>query len=242
MGFYRGPKLITDSLVLYLDAANPKSYIGSGTTWTDLTNEKNNGSLINGPTFNNNNKGSIVFDGINDYVNFPEISPPNTINNFSFGLWFSPTVTISPGSLTTFSMLIEVQDQRFGSSRPDNYIYFLTNGELLFATFTPTNNLTSLQTTWVSNEWYNVFCTYESSTGTKKLFINGELENSVTGVLGNYFNTFTHFGLGSYNATSSFSPTNGFNGKISTVKVYNRELYPKEILQNYNVTKSRFGL
>ena len=64
------PKIVTDGLVLCLDAANPKSYPGSGTTWYDLSGNGNHGTLINGPTYNSDNKGSIVFDGIDDYVSF----------------------------------------------------------------------------------------------------------------------------------------------------------------------------
>jgi len=237
-----GPNIITDGLVFYVDAANPKSYPGVGTIWSDISKTGDDGTLVNGTTFDSNNNGSILFDGADDYVNFSELTPANTLNTFSFGLWFSPTITITPGSLATFSMLMEAQDQRLASLRPDNYIYFLTNGELLFATFSPTNDLVSLQTTWDSDEWYQVFFTYEPINGEKKLFINGELENSVTGVTGNYFNTFTHFGLGAYNASPIFSPTNAFNGNISNFMVYNRTLSEQEVLQNYNSIKSRFNI
>jgi hypothetical protein len=213
-----------------------------GTTWSDLSKTGDDGTLENGPTFDSANNGSILFDGVDDYINFSELTPANTLNTFSFGLWFSPTTTITPGSLATFSMLMEAQDQRFASLGPDNYIYFLTNGELVFATFTPTNNVVSLQTTWNSDEWYQLFCTYEPIYGEKKLYINGELENSVNGVTGNYFNTFTHFGLGAYNAGLSFSPSNAFNGKISNFNIYNRTLSDGEVNKNYNTLKSRYGL
>jgi hypothetical protein len=242
MGFYYSPKIVTDGLVFYVDAANRKSYPGSGVDWNDLSGNEYNGTLINGTSFDPLNNGSFIFNGVNNYIDFPELLPANTVNNFSFGLWFSPSVTITPGSLANFSMLAEAQDQRFTSSRPDNYIYFLTNGQLLFATFTPTNNVASIQTIWNSDEWYHVFCTYESSTGTKKLFINGEVENSITGIAGNYFNTFTHFGLGAYNSTTSFSPSNAFNGKMANYMMYTKTLSEEEVLQNYNALKSRYGL
>jgi hypothetical protein len=242
MSFHYSPNIITDGLVFYVDAANSKSYPGVGTTWSDLSKTGDDGTLENGPTFDSANNGSILFDGVDDYINFSELTPANTLNTFSFGLWFSPTTTITPGSLATFSMLMEAQDQRFASLGPDNYIYFLTNGELVFATFTPTNNVVSLQTTWNSDEWYQLFCTYEPIYGEKKLYINGELENSVNGVTGNYFNTFTHFGLGAYNAGLSFSPSNAFNGKISNFNIYNRTLSDGEVNKNYNTLKSRYGL
>jgi len=65
---YYGPKIVTSGLVLCLDAANKRSYPGTGTTWTDLSGNSNNGTLINGPTFNAGNQGGIVFDGTNDYI------------------------------------------------------------------------------------------------------------------------------------------------------------------------------
>ena len=71
MAFIHSPKIITDGLVLALDAGNTKSYPGSGTVWTDLSGNNNTGTLTNGPTFNAANGGSIVFDGTNDYVTLP---------------------------------------------------------------------------------------------------------------------------------------------------------------------------
>ena len=68
MATYYSPKIVTNGLVLCLDAGNTKSYSGSGTTWTDLSESATNGTLTNGPTFNSDNKGSIVFDGIDDYI------------------------------------------------------------------------------------------------------------------------------------------------------------------------------
>ena len=69
MAISRGPKIVTNGLVLALDAADKNSYVGSGTTWKDLSGNSFNGTLTNGPTFSNTNGGAIVFDGTNDYVN-----------------------------------------------------------------------------------------------------------------------------------------------------------------------------
>ena len=62
------PNIVTDNLVFCVDAANTKSYSGSGTIWKDISGEDNDGTLVNGPTFSNDNGGSIVFDGTNDYI------------------------------------------------------------------------------------------------------------------------------------------------------------------------------
>lgn len=77
MALNHSPKIVTNGLVLYLDAANQKSYPGSGTTWTDLSGNGNTGTLTNGPTFSANNNGGIVFDGANDYVSISNSSSLN---------------------------------------------------------------------------------------------------------------------------------------------------------------------
>ena len=69
MAYSNGPKIVTDGLVLCLDAANSKSYPGTGTAWNDLSGNGNNGTLINGVGYNSNNGVSLVFDGVNDYAN-----------------------------------------------------------------------------------------------------------------------------------------------------------------------------
>ena len=71
MAYRNGPKIVTDGLVLCLDAAIGKSYPGSGTSWTDLSGNGNNGTLQNTPTFNSANGGSLIFDAANDVVSLP---------------------------------------------------------------------------------------------------------------------------------------------------------------------------
>lgn len=66
MALAHNPKIVTDGLVLCLDAANPKSYPGSGTVWSDLSGNGNNGTLVNGVGYNSNNGGYLTFDGSND--------------------------------------------------------------------------------------------------------------------------------------------------------------------------------
>ena len=67
MALSHSPSIVTNGLVLCLDAANSKSYPGSGTTWTDLSGRGNNGTLVNGVGYNSGNLGSLVFDGVDDY-------------------------------------------------------------------------------------------------------------------------------------------------------------------------------
>jgi alpha-tubulin suppressor-like RCC1 family protein len=89
MGVAYNPRLVTDGLVLALDAGNTKSYPGSGTSWTDISGQGGSATLTNGPTFSSSNLGSIVFDGINDYV--ASVSNITLANAFSISLWVKHT-------------------------------------------------------------------------------------------------------------------------------------------------------
>ncbi len=85
MAFNYSPKPVIDSsLVLYLDAANPRSYVSGSSVWTDVSRGGNNGALTNGPTYSSANGGSILFDGTNDYVSIPDI---NVTNQISIEAW-----------------------------------------------------------------------------------------------------------------------------------------------------------
>ena len=88
---YNGPHIATDGLVLYLDAANIKSYPGSGTTWSDLSGNNNSGTLTNGPTFSTGSLGSIVFDGTDDYLNIPDSTAMQVGDVFTINAWIFPT-------------------------------------------------------------------------------------------------------------------------------------------------------
>jgi hypothetical protein len=238
MAFHYSPKLVNDRLLLYLDAINTKSYPMTGATWSDLrfrNQVPRSATIVNGSTYS---ESSILLDGSNQYITLPQITTNTTVNNYSFGLWFKPTNTIT-SSNTNFYMLFEAQYTLIANA-PDNYIYFLNSGgKITFGTNTPNNNLLTTTATWSSTSWYNVFCTYASSTGTKKIYVNGNLENSISGVNNSYLNTSTYFSLGVYSSPSKIW---NFPGKISNMLVYNKTLSDSEVLQNYNAIKTRFGL
>jgi hypothetical protein len=90
MAFSYSPKIVTDGLVLYLDAANSYSYVSGSTSWNDISRGGNNGTLVNGPTFNSGSGGSIVFDGVNDYCTFSNLPTgfQAGITNYSISIWF----------------------------------------------------------------------------------------------------------------------------------------------------------
>ena len=214
MGLLHSPRIVTDGLVLCLDAANKRSYPGAGTTWTDLTANKNNGTLQNSPGFSSANGGSIVFDGANDYV-----SLTNTISLTDF----TASAVFNASSLSAgWGML-------FGSDDSDNFIAIQTtllrvqdvnSSNSDFSYTTALNEIVHLQVTQSGNNniWY----------------INGERIGSSSN--GSYAGMeITH--LVHYQTGSTLGI---WGGNYYIASLYNRALSAEEIRQNYNATKWRF--
>jgi hypothetical protein len=236
MSAFGGPNIIEDGLVLYLDAGNRKSYPGSGTTWFDKSGRGNNGTLINGPTFDTGSLGSVVFDGTNDYVNCGNNS------SISFGQSTSFTIEITfntPNYAQTLGTLIARRSSD-GSTFTD-YMAFYENSLFTFgigAANSP-NSWTSVSDFNVNNQ-IMVFTGVVSSTGAqsgqKIMYKNGvELSNLTYSV--KTISTTNPTYIGKYNGDGAY-----FDGNIFNTRIYNRALTPQEILQNYNATKGRFNL
>jgi hypothetical protein len=224
MGLHRGPTVVTNGLVLYLDAANPKSYPKSGTMWNDLSGNNNNGTLINGPTFDSGNAGSIVFDGVNDYVESTPIQP----TFFTLSSWFKAT---GPASQTGGGYLI---------ARPTFTIsyglgYDWDTERVLFIVAS-NSNLLSVSNI-LRNTIYNVVGVYNGQQ--RLVYINGYLTASQNWSQNPNVSssTSTQIGRLGYSDFQRF-----FNGNIFQTSIYNRALSAEEILQNYNATKGRFNL
>jgi hypothetical protein len=214
----RGPKIINDGLVLYLDAANSKSYGGSGNTWFDLSGNGNNGTLQNGVDYNSDNKGSLVFDGVDDYV----LTPVNIdANPSSVGAWFNAS------SLSGARGIVLTDNGGWDKGFEIN--------EGVFSIYIG-NNLQSTAVSASANTWYFGLLTYTSSS--MSFYINGyNIWNG--GAPGQTSGSTIEIGR------ANFPNGNGsrfFQGKIAQVSVYNRALSASEILQNYNTTKGRFNL
>ncbi len=225
MAFNYSPKIVTDGLVFAVDAANKKSYPGSGTTWTDLAGS-NNGTLTNGPTFDSGNGGSIDFDGSDDYVpfsNFTSVASTGTVCQ-----WFKPAISWS-GSDPSQNMRLSGIHTNWEFGRTNN-----VGGAFTFD-LGGAERITTAQNTWSNTLWYNMVVTWDTSANTSKVYIGGILDN--TGTATNSTSTGT-FEIG----RSPGGLTQLWYGNIASVKYYNRVLTATEITQNYNALKSRFGL
>lgn len=236
MAFFRGPSVVTDGLILYLDAANPDSYPGSGTNCFDVSNNGHTATLNNGVGFTSSNYGSFVFDGVDDFLN------TNTFDYFNN--WTDP-VTISiwcrvPTDATWSNGFFGNIISRGGFTGVNGLIRSSTNNRI-GVYFRSTDGIISLGYTGVERDkWFNLACTWDGSS-TMILYFNGQSVSSTTsGVLGGTIDTGSWL-LGSAIAFSG-STGNRYQGDASNIMFYNRSISPSEILQNYNATKTRFGL
>jgi hypothetical protein len=236
MAFNYSPKIVTDGLVLALDAANPKSYPGSGTVWRDLSRGGNNGTLVNGPTYSSTNGGSIVFDGVNDYVDFGNILNFERTDSFTLNSWFKIS------SLGAFRSIITKMDSSFKGYA----LNVETTGQIRFILRnTPTTNSLNIITNSnliTVNNWFNLCATYNGSSITTGMTV---YVNSIPYSFTVTDNTLTQSPTTSYplNVAARTSTNNGYiSGNIAQASIYNRALSAQEIQQNYNATKTRYGL
>jgi hypothetical protein len=214
-----GPNLSEAGLVFVVDAANIKSYPSSGTVWNDLSGNLNSGSLINGPTFNSANGGSLVFDGVDDYIDCG--SSIQLSNTFTLSVWHK---NINTGY---------VIDQGTVGNDPTGCLEFTNRG--LSLGLNNIENVTANGTFLDTTTWNHTDCTFTS--GTVNFYINGIFDSSKTTVSTSFTPSGTlKIGRRSFNTATILS------GNISIVKIYNRVLTATEVLQNFNATRSRFGV
>jgi hypothetical protein len=222
-----GSSIVSSGLVLNLDASNASSYPGSGTTWTDLSGNNNTGELVNGPTYSSNNGGYIILDGNNDYINVPNNSTLNS-NVTTVSVWFRYSTVNN-----YYGALISKADPA-GTFNGWN-IYIFNN--VINAQIKANPSTTDIPGTTIStNTWYNVTLVSVSG-GTSSLYLNNSLLNSRSTV--------------SYTVTASqplrFARAvdtfwSYFGGNVGQIIQYNRALNSTELTQNFNATKTRFGL
>ena len=211
--------IITTGLVLNLDAGNAASYPGTGTTWTDLSGNGNNATLVNGTSYSSANGGTMVFDGVNDYA-------LGAMNNFNNSTSFTQTVWMNSDTIKNDQFLISL----IGGPPSQLYVGFASNG--LGGVGTRNYGNFETDSSLSLNVWYMVTCT-RSSTGIGKIYVNNQLK--ATGNF-NALGTVTQYNIGRYGGGNYH-----FGGKIGASHVYNRDLTLSEIQQNFDATKSRFG-
>ena len=208
-----GPSINEEGLVLALDAADRNSYIGSGTSWRDLSGNNYTGTLTNGPTFNGSNGGCIVFDGVDDYVSIPDIN----FTAATIDIWIYINAYSVGGSVFVYQ------------SSSGFEVWSDLNG-LIRYNKNPSVGLTS-GPGFTLNSWKNIVATSDGTVN--KLYLNNvNIGSTNGGIFDNTSGDIRISGYGSYMV----------NGRCPILKMYNRALSSTEVLQNYNATKTRFGL
>jgi hypothetical protein len=230
MSLSHSPSIVTNGLVLCLDAANTKSYPGTGTTWTDLSGNSNNATLTDGPTFSSLNNGYIVFDGVNDVVT-TSVFDDNTSTR-TFSAWHYPT-TVSNNSTHA---LVRGRDG-FGNGWNLRLGFDNTSGDRYRAgvVISSTSYSAYSTTTALLNQWVYLTGVFISSTSIK-LYVNGILEGTTSVPAGSLRTSTVGWAIGSSTSTA-FSAMSA-----SHLSVYNRELTDAEIFQNFNALRGRYGL
>lgn len=219
-----GARIVTDGLVLYLDAANPKSYPGFGTTWKDLSGNGNDGTLVNGVGYDSANNGSLVFDGVDDVVDF----------HFQYSSTYSLAVWIRFTGPTGGNRAIV--DMGVGIS---NSVRFYLQGEkvkIQHGSGFAENGVFSSEDV-VTNLYAQYLVTF--SGGQCRLYKNSELDN--TGTLGNPNTDLLNIAIGNH-PTGNGSGINNLQCDFGLLQIYNRALTESEIKQNFNALRGRYGV
>jgi len=234
---YYGPRIVKNGLVLALDAADKNSYRGSGTTWNNLSGNSNNGTLTNGPTFSNSNRGAIVFDGTDDYIEVPYSTTLDTNTFTVMGVFRTST------NDNTHDTIISRNSDVYGTNGNGWNISRLRSGlsptnalrVMLYGTSTSATNLFGFNIS--DNLWRHFALTVDGTTA--RLYINGSEYITASVPAGNLYPA-----SGSPPLKIGVNKVNSdpWTGDIASIYYYNRALTATEVLQNYNATKTRFGL
>lgn len=225
------PTIATEGLVLCLDAANAKSYPGSGTTWGNLS-RNNTATLQNGVGYNNDNGGVFVFDGVDDNVKFSNNSSINFgTGDFTVSLWFRRFT-----NATTNLRLLSKAAGGDGTSAADaGFCFFGGNTGITFAV-NPTGPRSFVgAASFAVNEWVNVMGLVQRGVSMRG-YKNANLTGSTAAPVGSVSGTTSLF-IGD-NVGSNLR----WAGEIAVVQLYNRALSDTEISQNFRALRGRFGI
>ena len=212
--------IVTDGLVLNVDASTLISYPRSGSTWYDLSGEGNNGTLTNGPTFDSN--GAIVFDGSDDYI---DLGSPSSLTLNGGGTitalckWDSYNGSSWSNTIIGYGGWAAHHYILFKASNTNKILFSVSNGSSYLNGSGPYTRNIPL------NQWFYVTATWDSTV--KKIYYNGNLEASVNSTIMPISSTAP--------VSIGRTGTNGYylDGGINSLNLYNRALTQDEILQNY---------
>jgi hypothetical protein len=237
MSISYNPGIVTSGLVLCLDAANTKSYPGSGTVWTDVSGNGNTGTLVNGPTYSSSNLGSIVFDGVNDYasVNVNSFIRSNSAYTFNSFFYYSAGGSGSaPYSLMTYPSDANNNDGFWQHLNLGGTFYWRTEDSVAGET----GGTIGASSPFSDSNWY--YLTTVVKTNGLIYYLNGVLFATIS-------NTFAWANVRNDNVAylyigAGYGEAYPFAGKIPYFSLHNKELSAAEVTQNFNALRGRYGI
>jgi len=217
---YAFGQIVTNGLATLLDAADKNSYPGSGTSWIDVSGNNRTGTLVNGPVFNSEDGGYILFDGTSDYVSLSNTA--FSTNPFSISMWFK-TDGVQSTNATLISVGTAAGATNWQIAFQSNILVFVANATAVGTT------------TYTANDTWVQFTAVRESTSTNgsKFYINGILNVSFT--MADNFTDAAAYRIGINRGSTAW-----FKGNVANAQIYNRALSAGEVLQNYNAQKTRF--
>jgi len=213
--------IVQQGLVLNLDAGNPYSYAGAGTTWYDTSGNSYNSTLTNGPTYSTTNGGIINLDGSDDYAISTVTSIPASS---TVGIWIK-------SSNYDVKIPLSINGDSYGSG-PNIFFY---NSKITWNIGDSADNPFT-NSSYPDSNWHYIVVTNDASTNAK-LYIDGVLIGTAS-YRTTASTTSNNFWIGRFHGDNNYT----INASIGQVQLYSRVLSASEILQNYNATKGRFGL
>jgi hypothetical protein len=221
------PRLITDSILTYVDAANSNSFISGSTTWFDLSKNFSNGTRFGTLSSTTENLGAMYFNGSTNYVNFTKMNKTVLGSTFTISLWLktSSSVTSTKAAL------------QFGNSIFNGFqlmFFRLTVNSSTSQSFYYVDGSIRHTGTFIGDVWNQL--TVSCNNGVWSFYFNGTLEGVYVGNVGSNVGTTCILGSG-------YTGGNGFLlGYISNFIIYSRELSLDEVRNNYLALKDRYGL
>lgn len=210
----RFPNIVTTGLVVNLQAGNVSSYPGSGATWTNLVDGTT--YTITSGTYDSANGGSIVFNGSSTFVNIG--TPLANGTNYTIEAWVLASSTSSSHNIVSSS----------------NNVFWVSSGVLYGGIGGNYSQVSS--SSFPTSAWKHVVLTFNDSTNTMTLYVNGSQVNQNTNVTQTYVGETLRIG----SHVSGATPTSFWNGRIAQVRIYNTELTAANVLNNFNATKGGY--
>lgn len=238
-GIHGANDIVTNGLVMCLDAANPRSYSGSGNIWYDLSQNKYVGTLTGTPAYTQDNNGSILFDGSNDRGSIPNLYISSLSGGFTWEGWVTHTNRSAGwGWFLGGSNLNNNQSYawfQIGKKSSLGGIRFETGG------FYSNQSLDADNVDIADGKYHHIIGIVNLNSNTKSIYVDGLLKNSVGITLSNVNQNYGYTTFG-FQMRQNTTAQEFWVGRIARISVYNRALSDSEITQNFNALRRRYGI